>query len=347
MSELSEPDRLFPMLAPLETGWLDVGDGHRIHHARSGNPEGIPVLLLHGGPASGSSPHHARFFEPEAYHIIQFDQRGSGKSTPLGERNHNTTDDLICDIERLRLHLGVERWLVMGGSWGSALGLAYAARHPQACSGLLIRGVFLATDTDLHWYFCEMRHFLPRAWATFVAAVMTTPSTQGPTQGIATTASALIDACRERLENVDSEEARAATAAYMQWEQALGSALAPVTSDAAQDAVPSVTAEHVLKYRLQLHYMAHGCFVESGDILASASRLSTAAMPVAIVHGQRDCICRPGNAWQVFQAIEGSRLRLIDNTGHDPFSNEMVAATNAAVRSFATNGNFSEWESNV
>ena len=160
---------LYPPIEPAQSGWLEAGDGHRLYFEVCGNLQGAPVLFLHGGPGSSSNPGHRRFFDPSFYRIVLFDQRGCGRSTPSGETHANTTADLLEDIERLRRHLGVERWLLFGGSWGSTLALAYAEAHPQRVCGLVLRGVFLASGAEVAWYLEGLRRFLPEAWEALAA----------------------------------------------------------------------------------------------------------------------------------------------------------------------------------
>ncbi len=160
---------LHPEIEPFDTGWLDVGDGHRLYFEQVGCREGLAAVYLHGGPGSGCSPRQRRFFDPRRYRAVLFDQRGSGRSTPRGETRHNTTEHLIADMERLRAHLDIERWLVVGGSWGASLAIAYAARHPNSVAGLVLRGVFLTGRRDLEWFFQESAAFAPDAWQRFAA----------------------------------------------------------------------------------------------------------------------------------------------------------------------------------
>jgi proline iminopeptidase len=163
-------DRLLPLYPTIEaraSGRLALDPVHNMYWEESGTPTGIPVVFLHGGPGGGSSPRHRRFFDPEAYRILVYDQRGAGLSTPLGELRDNTTAHLVADLERLRTHLGVERWLVFGGSWGSTLALAYAEAHPHRCLGLVLRGVFLCRPAEIEWFLYGLRHVFPEAWDRF------------------------------------------------------------------------------------------------------------------------------------------------------------------------------------
>ena len=159
---------LHPPIEPYHTDMLDVGDGHRLRYEVSGNPDGRPVLFLHGGPGSGCKPEQRGFFHPQHWRIVLFDQRGAGGSTPSGSLVANTTQHLVADIETLRCHLGITRWLVFGGSWGSTLALAYAAAHAQACAGLILRGIWLARRQDIAWWMHDVRRVFPEHWEAFV-----------------------------------------------------------------------------------------------------------------------------------------------------------------------------------
>src|SRR5258706_4245765 len=158
---------LYPPIEPFASGMLDLGGPHRMYYEQSGNPRGKPVVFLHGGPGAGSSGVHRQFCDPAFYRIVVFDQRGAGRSTPLGCLEANTTGDLVEDMERLRAHLGVERWLLFGGSWGSTLALAYAEQHPARCLGLVLRGIFLCRPSEIEWFLYGLRHIFPEAWRTF------------------------------------------------------------------------------------------------------------------------------------------------------------------------------------
>src|SRR6266567_123002 len=168
---LSREDFLYPPIVPHHTGRLALDGVHTMYWEESGNPRGIPVVFLHGGPGGGSAPDHRRYFDPAFYRIVVYDQRGGGQSTPLGELNENTTPHLIADLERLRMHLSIERWLIFGGSWGSTLALAYAQAHPDRPLGLVLRGIFLCRPLEIHWFLYEMRFLFPEAWRTFSSFV--------------------------------------------------------------------------------------------------------------------------------------------------------------------------------
>ncbi|MGH8634364.1 MAG: alpha/beta fold hydrolase, partial [Burkholderiales bacterium] len=173
MADIPYPPRaeLYPEIEPYSAGTLKLDGVHAMYWEQSGNPEGAPVLFLHGGPGAGASPAHRRFFDPAHYRIVIFDQRGAGRSTPLGELRDNTTLHLVADIERLRTHLGIERWLVFGGSWGSTLALAYGEAHPERCAGFILRGVFLCRGSEIDWFLYGLRALFPEAWRTFAEII--------------------------------------------------------------------------------------------------------------------------------------------------------------------------------
>ncbi len=317
---------LFPALTPYAQGWLAVGEGHEIRYEESGNPHGLPVLFLHGGPASGTSERQRRFFDPARYRICLFDQRGSGQSRPVGERQANTTAHLVADIERLREHLGIGQWLVFGGSWGSSLALAYAGAHRAVCLGLVLRGIFLTGRADMDWFFVQAGALAPDAWQRFAEHV---GGTDFPS---------ILSGYRQALEDAGSARARAACAQWVAWEAALS---APGRTPVLAAQSGTVTMATVLKYRLQAAYLERLCDLDESGVLAGA-RIA-AGLPTAIIHGRLDLVCRPANAWQLAQAMPGSRLRLLANAGHDPWSTPMVEALITATQCFATDGDFRHW----
>lgn len=320
---------LFPPKPPLAHGLLDVGDGHRLHFERCGNPDGLPVLFLHGGPGSGCSPRHRQFFDPARFHVVLFDQRGCGRSTPRGGCHANTTRDLIEDIERLRLHLGIERWLVFGGSWGAALAVAWCGANPDRCLGAILRGSFLTGQADLDWFFGPegAGAICAEAWSTLCAAV---PE--------AVEGRALAALCAA-LAGTDVRAAARAAQAWAAWEEAVIAPARPAPPPPARDA--EALAALIDKYRVQAHYLAHRCFLGEDAVLEAARRM--AGIPTALLHGRLDLVCRARNAQRLHQALPGSRLRLIDGAGHNPFEPEMARALMGALEHFALQGDFKRW----
>lgn len=323
MNDPARPDALYPPSEPWMTDWLDVGDGHRLYLEQCGQPEGAPVLFLHGGPGSGCSPRHRQLFDPDRCRVVLFDQRGCGRSQPRGSVQANTSAHLVADIERLRRQLGIERWLVVGGSWGAGLALAYAAAHPAACAGLIVRGVFLGRPSDLDWFFRQAGALLPAAWAAL--AELAPPAARA-------------DLLRWLHAGLQGEQALRYASAWEAWEASLAQQQAVL---ARTGLTPDEAAALVDKYRVQSHYLTHGCFWGESDLLARARGL--AAVPTAILHGRLDTICRPQAALDLHQQLPGSRLQWVEGCGHSPFEPAMARALAQAVSHHATHGDFTAW----
>jgi proline iminopeptidase len=295
----------YPEIEPCETGMLDVGDGHRIYWETSGNPKGKPAVALHGGPGSGSRPGRRRDFDPSAYRIVQFDQRGCGRSTPHAsdpatDLSTNTTHHLIADIERLREHLAVERWLVWGASWGVTLGLAYAERHPDRVSEMVLASVTMTRPSDVHWLAHEAGRFFPVQWARFRAGVPE-PERDGD-----------LVAAYDRLLNghPDATVREQAARNWTDWEDAL------VSLDEGHQ-VPHPRWEEpgyrMAFARLVTHYFHHAAFLEDDELLRNAGRL--AGIPAVLIHGRLDIQGPPDVAWLLAQAWPGAELHFV-GTGH-------------------------------
>jgi proline iminopeptidase len=327
MNETASPDTLHPPQAPYETGMLDVGDGYSMYYEQCGQPDGLPIVFLHGGPGSGCSARHRQLFDLQRYRVVLFDQRGCGRSLPRGSVQANTSDHLVADIGRLRQHLGIERWLVVGGSWGAGLALAYAAAQPIACLGLVLRAVFLGRVSDLDWFFQQVGQLLPDAWDAFAQ------------QAPQSERSNMLRWLSHSLHQGTQEQALAAACAWEQWE----TAVTQRSMEQPRATLPSGdTAQALLdKYRVQSHYISNGCFWGDTGLLERAPSL--AAVPTAIVHGRLDLVCRPQAAWDLHQHLPGSRLQWLDACGHSPFEPAMARALADAVAHFATHGHFATW----
>ena len=323
---LPDADGLYPPLEPFAAGWLDVGEGHRIYFEQCGRPGGLPVLLLHGGPGSSSSPLHRRLLDPSQCRLTLVHQRGCGRSPPRGALQANTSDHLVADIERLRAYLGVERWLVVGGSWGAGLALAYAAAYPAACLGLVLRGVFLGRASDLDWFFQQARQLLPDAWDQLAQ------------QAPATARTNLLGWLNAGLKETP-RQALACACAWENWEASLSQrqCVPPRTGLPGGDAA----AVLVDKYRVQAHYLMNGCFWGDTGLLERSQSL--AAVPTAILHGRLDWICRPLAAWELHRSLLGSRLQWVDDCGHSPFEPGMAQALKQAVLHHVTHGGLASW----
>ena len=302
-------DVLYPPLEPYRRDLLDVGGGHRIYFEESGNPHGFPVLFIHGGPGSQSRPAHRRFFDPDFYRIILFDQRGCGQSAPLGALSDNTTSHLIADMDSLRRHLGVERWLIFGGSWGSTLGLAYAMLYADRIAGMILRGVFLGGREEVNWFVSGVRNFVPEAWAEFSRNAV----------------EPLVEHYRRRTDNPVQEVALEAARRWCDYE-------AKVMEPANASASPGAGAaqEILARVRVQLHFLANDFFLQPNELLDNLWRIGT--LPVIIVQGRMDMVCPPATALAVAQGIAGSELRMIGSGGHSALQPEIAVELCAATR---------------
>ena len=290
---------LYPPIEPYAQGHLDVGDGHHIYYERVGTPGATPAVFLHGGPGGGSSPSHRRLFDPARYDVLLFDQRGCGRSTPHASLEANTTWHLVADIERLRKLVGVERWLVFGGSWGSSLALAYAETHPQRVSALVLRGIFTVTNRELRWYYqFGVSEMFPDAWAKFLAPIP--PAEQGD----------LIAAYHRRLTGADAAEQLRAARAWSVWEGTTITLLPDPAMQAGHDQDRFALAFS----RIENHYFTHGGWLDDGQLLRDAHRLH--GIPGVIVHGRYDMPCPARNAWDLHAAWPDSDLRLVEGAGH-------------------------------
>ncbi|HRP96018.1 MAG TPA: prolyl aminopeptidase [Rhodocyclaceae bacterium] len=316
-----------PDPAPWHTGHLDVGDGHRLYYEQCGKPDGVPALVLHGGPGSGCNPRMRSLLDPQGFRVVLFDQRGCGRSTPRGACAANHTDALVADIERLREHLGIARWLVFGGSWGASLGVAYCARHAGACLGAILRGVFLTGRADIDWFFNGAAALAPRAWQRLAALA------PGPRRD------ALAAWYCEAAGGDDTALAHEAVARWVAWEEALMRADSPPTEGGRPD--ETALRARLDKYRVQAHYLRHECFIGETELLRRAATI--AELPVAILHGCDDRICRTENAVKLAAALPGARLQRVAGAGHSPFDAPMHAALLAAGRHFLARGEFADW----
>jgi proline iminopeptidase len=299
-------DALFPPLEPYASGWLDADAGHRVWYEQCGNPGGVPVLFLHGGPGSSINPGHRRFFDPAFYRIVLFDQRGCGQSTPRGGTDANTTQHLVDDIDSLRRQLGVERWLLFGGSWGSTLALAYAQAHPGAVAGLILRGLFLASVQEVAWFLLGLRSFLPQAWDAFAKGAGDV------------SAAGVLDHYKRLIELGDD----AAAVRWVAWESA-AMAVGEATP-AADGALAGASAATMARVRVQLHYLVHECFLAQGQLLSAMERLQ--GLPAILVQGRRDLVCPPVTAYTLAQRWPGAELRMVEEGGHSAVHPAMAQA---------------------
>lgn len=275
---------------------LDVGDGHQIYVEESGNPEGRPVLVLHGGPGGGCSPFMRRFFDPAHYRAILFDQRGCGRSRPQASVHANTTPHLIADIEVIRRTLGLESVLLFGGSWGATLALAYAQAHPKRVTGLILRGVFLGTQGELDWFYGGgAGRFFPDLWAQFRDPI---PEAERGD---------LIAAYHKRLFSADVGRQGRYAQPWLMWENALAGLQSAAISHAPADYARAFA-------RLENHYFMHRCFLDEGQLLRDRHRIEH--LPAVIVQGRYDMVCPPLSAWRLADGWKGCDLRMIPASGH-------------------------------
>ena len=305
----------YPEIEPFATGRLRVSALHEIAYEQCGNPDGKPVVFLHGGPGGGTSPGQRRFFHPERYHIVLFDQRGCGKSTPTAELDENTTWDLVADIERLRTHLGIERWQVFGGSWGSTLALAYAQRHPGRVTELVLRGIFLLRRLEIEWFYQRGASALyPDLWEAFRDHIP--EGERGD----------LLTAYHRRLTSSDREVRVAAAKRWAGWEGGTSRLLPdPEMKHHYEE------ADFALAFsRIEAHYFVNRGFLETEDqLLRDVPRIRH--IPAVIVQGRYDVVCPAESAWALHRAWPEAELVITADSGHSAFdaanSRALVAAT--------------------
>lgn len=304
---------LYPEIEPYSAGALKLDGVHAMYWEQSGNPDGVPVLFLHGGPGAGASPAHRRFFDPAFYRIVIFDQRGAGRSTPLGELRDNTTPHLIADIERLRVHIGIERWLVFGGSWGSTLALAYGEAHPARCTGFILRGVFLCRRTEIDWFLYGLRNLFPEAWRSFAEAVPA--SERGD----------LLAAYYKRLTHPDPGVHVPAARAWSTYE-GVCSTLLPSPDTVAYFAGDGVALGLA---RIEAHYFGHDIFLPENSLVENAHRLRH--LPCTIVQGRYDAVCPIVTADELHRTWPEAEYIVVADAGHSAWehgiSAELVRAT--------------------
>jgi proline iminopeptidase len=307
---------IFPPVKPFRSGHLQVDDLHTLYWEESGNPDGVPVLFLHGGPGAGTAPSHRQFFDPAHYRIVLFDQRGSGKSTPLGEARQNTTQLLVDDIERLREMMGIDEWLIFGGSWGSTLALAYGQAHPQRCTGFILRGIFLGTQAEIDWFMDGMPLFFPEEHAQFVSLI---PEDERGD---------LLGAYMKRLFGSDPVVSLRAAQAWSRYE-ANCLHLLPRREVARMFSAASVALG---VGRLGAHYFCNNMFLTEGQLINDMDRI--AHLPAVIIQGRYDVLCPPRTAWQLRQAWPKASFQVVDDAGHAASEPGIASALVAATERF-------------
>ena len=293
---------LYDEIDPYDIGHLQVSDVHHLYYEQSGNPNGKPAVFLHGGPGAGLIPEYRRFFDPEAYRVILFEQRGSGRSLPHASLEDNTTWHLVADIEKLRNHFGVEQWLVFGGSWGSTLSLAYAETHPERVRGLVLRGIFLGRPGEIRWFY-EAGHgasaIFPETWEQYLQLI---PETERGD---------MIAAYYRRLTSDDYSVRLEAAEAWSLWE-ASALKLLPDPKLIEEFTEPEMA---IALARIECHYFANNCFFDTDNyLIENVDRIRH--IPAVIVHGRYDMVCPFTNAWDLHRAWPEASLEIIPNAGH-------------------------------
>ncbi|WP_126457025.1 prolyl aminopeptidase [Sulfuriflexus mobilis] len=309
---------LYPALEPYRSRRLPVGPPHELYIEECGNPEGLPVLFLHGGPGAGCLPYHRQFFDPTVYRIILFDQRGAGQSTPHAELGGNTTQALVDDIEAIRKALGIKAWVVFGGSWGSTLGLVYAEAHPEKVLGLILRGIFLCRPQDIHWFYQHgAGRIFPEYWEQYLAPV---PEAERNN---------MVSAYYRLLTSDDETVRLEAARAWSLWEGRTISLLP------CKETASTFAGAHfaLAMARIECHYFMHDSFLEPGQILRDAYKLKD--IPGVIVHGRYDVVCTVDNALALHTVWPQADLHIIPDAGHAASEPGIVDALVSATRDMA------------
>jgi proline iminopeptidase len=309
---------LFPEIEPYETGRLPLDDVHTMYWEQSGNPKGLPALFLHGGPGAGAKPVHRRFFDPAAYRIVVFDQRGAGRSTPLGSLDDNTTPHLVADIERLREHLGIERWLVFGGSWGSTLALAYAEAHPERVVALVLRGIFLCRPSEIDWFLGGMDEIFPEHWRAFAGFLPEAERHE------------LLASYYRRLTDPDPAVHMPAARTWSTYEGAC-STLLP-NPDTVKTFGEDVMALGLA--RIEAHYFSNDSFLEPDQLLRDIERIRK--IPARIVQGRYDMVCPIRTAQDLHEAWPEAHYTVVPDAGHNALEPGIKAALVQATEAFKT-----------
>jgi len=309
---------LYPEIEPHGQGRLPLDEIHTMYWEESGNPAGIPVIFLHGGPGAGSTPAHRRFFDPACYRIVIYDQRGAGRSTPLGETRENTTPHLISDLELLRQHLEIDRWLVFGGSWGSTLAIAYGEAHPERCLGFILRGIFLCRKQEIDWFLYGLRNLFPEAWHVLVAPLSTEERND------------ILAAYYQRLMNPDPAIHLPAARTWSTYEGSCSTLLPnpDTVSYFASDTVALGLA------RMEAHYFSHSIFLPENALLQNVHKLH--GIPATIVQGRYDAVCPIVSADDLHQAWPQAEYIIIDDAGHSAWEPGIQSALVRAADQFKT-----------
>jgi proline iminopeptidase len=307
---------LYPEISPYHTTWLERPHGHKIYVELSGNPHGKPIIFLHGGPGGGTNPKQRQFFDPKHYQIILFDQRGCGQSKPLGETNGNTTADLLSDIEAIRKHFNIKNWIIFGGSWGSALALAYATQHPETIKALILRGIFLSRKTELDWFLGEVRAFFPEAHQTLLDFLPIDKRNE------------LVKNYSEFVFSNDLKISGSASIAWNRFESGLLKLIPQVEEN--KTLTDEDIQNEIARARVQLHYIKDQCFIDGKKILEEVKQLKN--IPITIIQGRYDMVCPPITAYELYQCMPHANFIMVPDAGHSAsepsMTSELVKATN-------------------
>jgi proline iminopeptidase len=310
----SQDGLLYPECAPGASGMLPLDGRHTMYWEECGNPRGVPVLFIHGGPGGGSQPHHRRFYDPSFWRIVLYDQRGAGRSTPSADLVANTTEHLVADIERLRKHLRIDRWLLFGGSWGSTLALVYAQAHPQRVLGLVLRGIFLATRAEVDWFVGGMRRIFPEAWREFAHFL---PEAERDD---------ILASYYRRLVDGDPRVHEPAAAAWDRYETSCSTLLPRPQGNARGDADSCALPIA----RIEAHYFVNDSFLRPDQILDDVARIRH--LPCTIVQGRYDIVCPPASAEALARAWPGAEYIVVPDAGHSVREPGTMRELVAAVR---------------
>lgn len=311
---------LFPEIEPYHTEYLSVGDGHELYLEQCGRASGAPILVVHGGPGSGCTPIMRRFFDPDHYRIILFDQRGANRSRPLASLHENTPDKLVADIEKIRAHLGIEQWHVFGGSWGSTLSLLYGEAHPERCLSLTLRGIFMMRQLELDWLFAQAKHIYPEEWDLFINHLPQHKRARP------------LHAYYELLRSTDVETVRAATRAWNRYENAL-SYLMP-TPEALSG--PLDDESGISRAVIECDYFINKLFTPDDRILRNVDKLR--GIPATIIHGRYDMVCPITSAFDLHAAWPEAEFIVVPHSGHSANDPAMRMALLAATERLKTAG---------
>ena len=301
---------LYPEINEVISYTVEVDSPHKVYVEECGNPDGVPVVFLHGGPGSGCNANHRRYFNPEKYRIVLFDQRGCGRSTPHGCLDNNTTQDLVDDIEAIRQQLGIEKWIIFAGSWGVTLALLYAQQFKEHVLGMILRGAFLASKRDMDWFFTDgVCRLFPELWQKF--------STSLPRLNESET---LLSNYHRCLFADDTELNKKAALAWSEWTDSIVTWRLPKSDDAATDNIDKL----IRKVQLEVHYANNQYFLEENQLLNNIAKIQE--LPTMLIHGRRDITCPVESSWLIHNALTDSTLRILPDAGHLADESEMIEA---------------------